>query len=205
MGEKKRSERFHFEKDRRDFIIGRGILRSILGRYLTVDPSCLQFCYGNNGKPYLVNTSGHEMICFNSSKSNGVALFAFTRDREIGVDIEQIRDIPEMDLIVEIFFSFKESNLYRSLPERKKKEAFFNCWTRKEAFIKAIGDGLYFPLDKFMVSMVPGEEARLLGIERNSKGISRWSVQGMIPACGFTAAYAVEGRRCKLLCWQWLP
>jgi len=153
--ESMRAERFHFEEDRKRFIACHGILRTILGRYLNVDPSRLQFCNGKNGKPSLVDTLGSESIRFNSSKSNGVALFAFTRGREIGVDIEHIRDIPEMEQIAERFFSVKENAAFHTLPQSKKKEAFFNCWTRKEAFIKAIGEGLYCHLDKFDVSLAP--------------------------------------------------
>jgi len=130
--ERMRAERFHFEEDRNHFIISRGILRTILGRYLSVEPDKLQFCYGKHGKPALADISGKGRICFNSSRSEGLALYAFTRDREIGIDIEHIRDIPEMEHIVEGFFSEREKVVFRSLPESKRKEAFFHCWTRKE-------------------------------------------------------------------------
>ncbi len=201
--ERMRVERFHFEKDRKRFIVCRGILRTILGCYLSVQPSRLQFCYGKRGKPALADTFGKGTIRFNISHSNGVALFAFTRDREIGVDIEKIRDIAEMDQIAERFFSARENAVFRALPKSKKKEAFFNCWTRKEAFIKAIGDGLSYPLDKFDVSLVPGEPARLLRTEGDSKGASRWSIQELNPVSGFAAAFAVEGRIRRLHCRQW--
>ena len=198
-----RAERFYFEIDRKRFIACHGILRTILGFYLGIEPSALQFCYGKNGKPALVDAFGNGTIHFNISRSEGLALFAFTRGREIGVDIEHIRDIPEMEQIAERFFSAKENGAFRTLPESKKKEAFFNCWTRKEAFIKAIGEGLSYPLDKFVVSMVPGEPARLLRIEEDSKGASRWSIQDLKPAPGYAAAFAVEGQSCPLHCWQW--
>ena len=102
-------------------------------------PDQLQFCYGKNGKPALVRKWGKGNINFNLSHSEGLALYVFTRDREIGVDIEHIRDIPEMDQIAARFFSVRENAVFRALPESKKKEAFFSCWTRKEAFIKALG------------------------------------------------------------------
>jgi 4'-phosphopantetheinyl transferase len=109
-----------------------------------------------------------------------------------------------MGPIAERFFSIKENAVFRALPESKKKEAFFNCWTRKEAFIKAIGDGLSRPLDKFDVSLVPGEPSRLLRIEGDSKAASAWTIQELKPAFGFAAAIAVEARRWQLHCWQWL-
>jgi len=193
MDERRRSERFHFEEDRRRFIIRQGILRKILGRYLGVEPSRLQFCYGKNGKPALADTFGKEKVRFNSSHSEGLALYAFTHDREIGVDVEHIRDIPEMEQITERFFSARENAVFHTLPESKKKEAFFNCWTRKEAFIKATGDGLSLPLDRFDVSLVPGEPARLLGIDGDSKTASRWLLQDLKPAPDFAAAFAVKG------------
>jgi len=203
MDERMRAERFHFERDRKRFIVRRGILRTILGCYLSIEPSRLRFCYGKNGKPALADTSGKGRIRFNLSHSEGLALVAFTRDREIGVDIEHIRDISEMEQIAERFFSVREYTVFRVLPKSKKKEAFFNCWVRKEAFTKAIGDGLSWPLDKFDVSLILGESARLLRIEGDSKGASRWSIQDLKPASGFAAAFAVEGRSGRLHCWQW--
>lgn len=201
--ERMRAERFHFERDSKCFIAGRGILRTILGSYLSVEPSRLRFCYGKYGKPALADTFGKETICFNLSKSDGVVLFAFTRDRGIGVDIERVRDISEMDEIAERFFSVRENVVFRALPESKKKEAFFSCWTRKEAFIKAIGDGFFWPLGKFDVSVAPSQPARVLRIEGDSKEASRWTIQELKSAAGFAAAFALEGRSRRLRCWQW--
>ena len=203
IDEKKRAERFHFEKDRRRFIVGRGILRAILGYYLSIEPSLVHFCYGKHGKPALTDTFGNGTIHFNMSHSQGVALFAFTRDHQIGVDIEHIRDIPEMDQIAEQFFSIAEKNVFRTLPKSKKKEAFFSCWTRKEAFVKSIGDGFTRPLDTFEISMAPGESARLLSIEGDKKGSSRWFIEDLRPAPGYAAAFAIERRSCELHCYQW--
>ena len=203
MDDRMRAEQFYFEQDRKHFIASRGIVRMILGRYLGVEPKRLQFCYGKNGKPALANTFGKGNIRFNLSHSEGIALYAFTREHEIGVDIEHIRDISEMEQIAERFFSVRENAVFRALPKSKRKEAFFNCWTRKEAFIKAIGDGLSRPLDKFDVGLVPGEPARLLRIEGDSNVASQWSIQELKLAFGFAAAFAVEGRRWRLRCWRW--
>jgi len=203
MDERMRAERFHFEEHRECFIIRRGILRTILGYYLSVEPSRLQFCYGKNEKTALADTFGKGKVHFNLSHSEGLALYAFTRYREIGVDIEYIRDVPEMKQIVERYFSAREKDVFQVLPERKKKEAFFNCWTRKEAFIKSTGDGLSWPLDRFDVSLVPGEPARLLRIDGDSKAASRWLIQDLKSAPGFAAAFAVEGRSWEVHYWQW--
>jgi len=204
IDERVRAERFHFEKDRKCFIARHGILRTILGCYLNVEPSRLQFCYGKYGKPELADTFGEGPILFNMSDSEGLALYAFTRSQEIGVDIEHIRDIPEMDQITERFFSERENAVFRSLPESKKKEAFFNCWVRKEAFIKAIGAGLHCPLDKFEVSLVPGDPANLPSIQEDSRVAFRWSMQELKPRSGFAAAFAIEDRSRQLHCWQWV-
>lgn len=203
LDERTKAQRFHFEQDRKHFIIRHGILRTILGCYLSVEASRLQFCYGKNGKPALANIFGKGKIHFNLSYSHGIALFAFAQDHEIGIDIEHVRDISEIDQIAEQFFSVTENAVFSSLPESEKKEAFFNCWTRKEAFIKAIGCGLYLPLEKFDVSVAPGEQARLLRIDGDSKRACRWTIQDLKPTSGFAAAFAVEVRRWQLHCWQW--
>lgn len=203
LDERRRAERFHFEMDRKRFIIRHGILRKILGCYLNYEPAELQFSYGKHGKPMLADTLGDGIIYFNMSHSEGLALYGFSLDREIGVDIERFCEIPEIDKIVEQLFSKKENDIFRSLPENEKKEAFFKCWTRKEAFVKAVGDGLSRFLDKFEVSVVPDEPARLLRIEGDSKRGHQWSIQDLQPAPGFVGAFAVNGRNWQLHCWQW--
>jgi 4'-phosphopantetheinyl transferase len=203
MDEKTRAERFHFEKHRKRFIVGRGALRSILGRYLSVEPNHLQFCYEDNGKPRLAEYICNGTIHFNMSHSDNLALYCFTRANEIGVDIERIRDIPEMEQIAGQFFSKRENTVFRGLPQRKKKEAFFNCWTRKEAFIKARGDGLALPLETFDVTLIPGEPARLLSLEGNPELASRWFFQDLEPTVGYAAAFALERRDCQVHCYQW--
>jgi len=186
-----RAEEYHFDYDRNCFIVRRGVLRTILSHYLSVAPSTLRFCYGRNGKPALASGFGEDNIHFNLAHSNGIALYAFTQDHEIGIDIEQIRKISEMDQIVGNLFSEGENAVFRELPESKKMEAFMNCWVRKEAFVKAIGDGLSFPLDSFEVSLVPGEPARLLKMEWSSKECCQWFLQELRPAPGYVAALAL--------------
>lgn len=197
--EQQRAERFYFERDRRYFIICRGILRSILGSYLGFEAGKLQFYYGENGKPALISQSCYETIRFNLSHSNGEALFAFTLNSEVGIDIEKIRFIPDMDQIAKRFFSGREYELFSSLPARNKKEAFFTCWTQKEAFLKATGDGLTRPLDSFMVAFATGEAAISLSIYGDKIDTPQWSFHRFTPKPGYIAAFVTEGSKRMLL------
>lgn len=201
--ERRRAERFHFEEDKKRFIVRRGILRTILGHYLNVESGRLQFCYGKNGKPALADKFGEAAIRFNMSCSEAIALYAFTSDYEIGVDIERIRDISEMEQIAKRFFSTRENAVFHTLSKSERKEAFFNFWTRKEAFLKATGDGLSRPLNRFDVTLVPGEPARLLRIEGDTEEAQHWSIQDLKPASGFAAALVIKGQIGNVNCWRW--
>lgn len=203
LDEDDRAKRFVFERDRRHFAICRGILRAIVARYLSVSADSVSFKYGTNGKPGLVDSSGNETFFFNLSHSEGLALYAFTRDQEVGVDLECMRDISELEQLAERIFSVREIEIFRSLAEGRKKEAFFNGWTRKEAFVKALGDGLSLPLDNFDVSFVLGEPAKLISIEDNSNEISGWSIQDLLPAHNYVAAFAVKSRVFETKSWRW--
>jgi 4'-phosphopantetheinyl transferase len=203
IDERARARRFRFEKDRKRFIARHGILRVILGCYLSVEPYRLRFWHGKNGKPALAHIFGKEAILFNTSDSYELALYAFTPGHEVGVDIERIRDFPEMDQIAERFFSEREKGVFRAIPENRRKEAFFRCWTRKEAFLKAIGDGLSRPLDAFDVSMAGCGRAGFLRMKGDSNGVPQWSIQELSPAPGFVAALATEGQGWQVDCWHW--
>ncbi len=201
--ERERAERFHFQKGREHFIVARGLLRAILGRYLDMQPCKLRFCYNPNGKPTLVRESGGDVLRFNVSHSHGLALYAVTGGREIGVDLEWLRPDLAHEQIAERFFSPHEVAVLSTLPRNMKPEAFFNCWTRKEAYVKAKGKGLTLPLDQFDVSLVPGEPAALLSTKWNPQEAFRWSLQQLIPGPGYVAALAVEGNHWQLKCLQW--
>jgi 4'-phosphopantetheinyl transferase len=200
--ERRKAECFHFEQDRKRFIVGRGVLRTILGLYLGTEPNRLEFCYGHHGKPYLAERFGEGALRFNLAHSYELALYAFTRGREIGVDLEYMRYMPDAEQIAASFFSARENAILHALPTSQKQEAFFNCWTRKEAYIKAIGNGLAQPLDKFDVSLAPGEPACLLNVEGAPEEASRWSLKALTPAPGYVAAMAVEGHNWRLTYWQ---
>ena len=198
-----RAGRFHLQTDRQRFIVARGLLRAILGRYLDVEPDQLRLGYGICGKPYLASMCGLNALKFNLSYSNGLALYAVTRGREIGIDLEHVRPIPEAERIAEQFFSAREKGVLRALPARLKQRAFLTCWTRKEAYIKARGDGLSLRLDRFDVSLMAGEPAVLLSAGDSSQEPSRWSLRELMPGPGYVATLAVEGSDWHLACWQW--
>ena len=142
-------------------------------------------------------------IHFNLSHSDGLIFYAFTRGLEIGVDIENIRDLADMEQITERFFSKREKADFCALPQEKRNVAFFNCWTRKEAFIKAIGQGLFYPLDDFDVSLIPGEEPKLIRIKNQSAELN-WTMKGLLPAPGYIAAVAAAAKGLQFSFYHWL-
>jgi len=201
--ERSRAMRFRFERDRKHYLAARGILRNILGAYLDRPPAVLQFAYSARGKPSLAADSESSGLCFNLSHSQGIALYALTRNREIGVDVERVRADFPCERIAERFFSPVEVSKLRSLPGSVRYEAYFNCWTRKEAYIKAIGEGLLVALDRFEVSLAPDEEAALLSVADDPQEASRWTIKNLSPAPGYVGAVAVKGRGLTLRSWQW--
>lgn len=201
--EQARAERFYFQRDREHFIVARGVLRALLGFYLNKAPECLSFRYSSHGKPALAGASGGDTVRFNLSHSHGVALYAITRGREVGIDLEYIRSDLDIAPIAERFFSRREIATLQTLPPERQRQAFFLCWTRKEAYIKAKGEGLSLPLDQFDVSLIPGEPATLLSTQSDPDEVFRWSLQELSPTPGYAAALAVEGHGFPLTCWQW--
>jgi len=201
--ELRRADRYRFERDRRRFIVARGVLRAILSRYTGVEPGQLRFRYGAQGKPQLVGETGREALRFNLSHAHELVLFAVARGRAIGVDLEYVRrDLADLEL-AERFFSPTEVAVLRALPAYARCRAFFNCWTRKEAYIKAKGGGLSIPLDQFDVTLGPGKAAALVEARWDAEEASRWSLHGMDPAPGYVAALAVQGRAWELAFWRW--
>jgi 4'-phosphopantetheinyl transferase len=167
--ERQRAGRFRFERDRRRFIVARARLRELLAARLGARPERVELVYGKNGKPALAYSSWH----FSVSHCGDLALFAFSTRGDIGIDIEEIRPLPEADAIAAQFFSPRERAAYSALAPRDRPLAFLECWTRKEALAKALGDGLSMPLDALDVSRAPG-----------------WSLHSFTPLAGFIAALA---------------
>jgi len=192
--EQLRADRFHFERDRRRYIAGRGTLRCILSDYLDLPPESLEFQYGPGGKPALSQACNPGDLRFNLSHSHTLALYAISLQQEIGVDLEHIHAVKNVETIAQRFFSRGEYETLRSLPEGQKLAAFFNCWTRKEAYIKACGDGVAQPMDRFEVSLALDEPAQLLSINGSQAEASRWHLRGFMPEPGYIAALAVEGK-----------
>jgi 4'-phosphopantetheinyl transferase len=202
--EQQRANRFIFERDRQRFITARGVLRVLLGRYLELSPETLQFSYSEHGKPQLAFPANRD-IRFNVSHSHELALYAFARSREIGVDVEHINEHRSTQAIAERFFSEREVETFLSVPRDQRVEAFFNCWSRKEAYIKGRGQGLSFSLRRFDVSLVPGSAAQLLDCrEPGNESTPKWSLKEINARPGYAAALAVEGEASwQLSCWQW--
>jgi 4'-phosphopantetheinyl transferase len=201
--EQERANRFHFLRDRDRFIIAHGALRTILGSYLNQEAHQLRFSYNPYGKPYLTDSGCLGDLRFNLSHSQGLALVAVARERDVGIDIECIRPERADGEIVDRFFSASEVAILRSLPSDVRLQGFFSCWTRKEAYIKARGEGLSFPPQSFDVSLAPGECRALVANRIDPEEVSRWSLKELFPGAGFAAAIVVEMQRWRLKCWQW--
>jgi 4'-phosphopantetheinyl transferase len=188
--ERTRAERFQFDRDRDRFIARRGLLRAVLGQYLRVDPAQIEFSYEDRGKPSPAGNVGSEPIHFSLSHSDGVALFAFTRSRPLGIDVERVRPIAEMGQVTAKFFSARENAMLNTLPAEQRIEAFFNCWTRKEAYLKATGEGIAYALPQIEVTLAPGQPAQLLSVNGDSHAARFWFLHSLAPALGFVGALA---------------
>jgi len=189
--ERHRADRFRFERDRSRYIVGRALLRCLLARYLGsgAAPENLVFEYGEFGKPMLRGGPS-----FNISHSGTVALYAFSSLAEVGIDVEIDDGDLARERIAERFFSPAEVGVLRSLPTQVQTRAFLRCWTRKEAFIKARGDGLSLALDSFDVTLAPGTPARLLRTAWSSEEPGQWCLRDLSDRkAGYVAAVAIRG------------
>jgi 4'-phosphopantetheinyl transferase len=201
--EKLRAERFRFAEGRTHFTAARGVLRDILARYTGVEAASLQFGYQASGKPFLLAGPGAGELQFNLSHSKGMGLYGVTLGRLVGVDVEFVRQGPEFSQIAERFFTPKEAEALRNCPAHLLPEAFFRCWTRKEAFIKASGEGLARGLGSFEVSIEPGDCDALLGASDDPAAAERWQLANVDAAPGFASAVAVGQRGLAFVCWDW--
>jgi 4'-phosphopantetheinyl transferase len=201
--EQMRAERFRFAHDRRRYIVAHGMMRAILADYLDMTPQQIRFVTGDYGKPALAPDQGQ--IDFNLSHSEDLAIVACTYNRELGVDIEYMRPLDEIDLIAAHFFAPAERAVLLQMAEEQKLQAFYACWTHKEAYIKAIGLGLAMPLDRFVVSLGLDEDARLLWVEDQPQEQERWQMRALTPPSGYAATILVAGTEWELTCWRWQP
>ena len=194
--ERDRARRFVFERDRDHYVVCRGALRQLLSAYLGMAPAAVAFAYGHRGKPSLKGFATPPE--FNVSHADGVAVIAVTAGSPIGVDIESVSRAVEFEALARRFFSTKEADELLSLPSATRQAAFFACWTRKEAYIKAIGDGLACPLDSFAVTLRPGEEPTFRWIATDDA--AKWTLRAFEPASGFLAAVASRAPIAHVTC-----
>jgi 4'-phosphopantetheinyl transferase len=181
--------------DRNRFIARRGLLRVILGRYLDLKPASIRFGYGPKGKPFLEDACNRDELTFNLSHSEELAIYAISRKRKIGVDVERVRPIPESDKIV--------AGLYCSTARRPDQpaKAFLDWWTRNEARLKASGDGLCRWMDSIDDSARDERPSRSNAADSHPEETVGWSFQTLVPAPGYTASVVAEGGDCHLACW----
>jgi 4'-phosphopantetheinyl transferase len=187
-----RALRFHFQRDRDRFVIVRGVLRILLSIYIRIPPEQIRLQYSTYGRPSLAPDQSDTLLDFNVSHSQELALLAFSQGQAVGIDLEYVRQDIVHEQIAEHFFSAQEVASLRALPGDLQAAAFFNCWTRKEAFIKATGEGLSRPLDQFSMSLVPDEAARLLAIQGQPEEVPKWFIQSLEPGSGYAAALVAQ-------------
>jgi len=186
-----RADRFVFDLDRLRYVACRGALRQVLGGYLGARPESLTFGYGDRGKPGLYG-AGSGQLRFNVSHAAGLAVFAVSDAGGVGVDVECMARTVDFEALASRFFSPEEAKDLLGLPEASRREAFFNCWTRKEAYIKAIGDGLACPLDSFAVTLRPGDPPAFRWIGGDAAG--DWQLWAFRPAARYIGAVATRSR-----------
>ena len=196
--ERNRSARLRFARDRRRFVAARGVLRNLLGRYLGTRPGQIRFAYNAFGKPELSPELGSRLR-FNLSHSADLALIAITTEADIGVDLEYIRPQTDHVEIARRFFSAAEVDQLNGLPSPLHPRAFFSGWTKKEAYVKACGEGLAIPFTSFSVPLATDPMHTLVDLARS------WSLYTLQPVPGYVGALAIEGAGWRLSQWQWQP
>ena len=198
-----RAERFHFERDRRRFAVSHAMVRDVLGRYLGIGPQELRFVFGAKGKPEIAEEFNSLGLKFNLSHSGEFALMGVSIKLTMGIDIEEIRPDFGGQEIAERFLSPYEVATLLSLPQHQRADAFFYCWTRKEAYIKAQGDGLSLPLDSFDVTFAPGTAPALLRVAEDPNEVARWKLYDIDSGPGYKAALMIEGKHHHLQYFDW--
>jgi 4'-phosphopantetheinyl transferase len=195
-----RASSFVYDLHRSRYLAGRLALRELLGRYLDRAPSDVRFAYNSYGKPELPG----ETPRFNIAHSDDLAVIGLTEHDRLGVDVERIRELRDVDGVARTVFSTRELDTFHELGDASKIQGFFNCWTRKEAFVKAVGEGLSHPLDVFDVTLRPGEEPQLVELEGSPARAAGWSLFDVSPMDGWVGAVAVESAKAELRHAGWL-
>jgi 4'-phosphopantetheinyl transferase len=200
--ERERAARFAFAQDRARFIVGHGMLRAILAVYLDTTPWVIQFRTNGFGKPSVGGKQAESGLHFNFSHSDGIALCAVASGRALGVDVERVRPLRSVEEIAERFFSRRECAALRAMPAALRCDAFYACWSRKEAYVKGRGMGLSLALDSFDTSLAPGEPAALLDTRGAARDSVAWTLRELLPAPGYAAALATEGEGWLVRCFR---
>jgi 4'-phosphopantetheinyl transferase len=200
-----RARRFRFAQDQRRFTIRRGLLREVLAGYLGLDPGVLRWVLGAYGKPGLAGQDHPAGLRFSCSHSAGLGLLAVARGRELGVDLECQRPLPDALQMAASCFAPREVAELRQVPEAAQLPAFYDCWTRKEAFVKALGLGLSFPLNRFAVSVAPDQPARLLEVDGDPGAAGQWTLSSVAVGPLFSAALVVQGAGLPVSGLDWSP
>ncbi len=203
-----RADRYHRQRDGARFTAARGQLREILGGYTQLNPKAVVLLVDAHGKPALAlpqaGDSSAGAPAFNVSHSAGLALLAVGCPRDlIGIDVEAIRASLEFESMARRFFAPGEVAALLALPSEQRTAAFFACWTRKEAYIKARGLGLAIPLDGFEVSLVPGDAPRLIRPTADDPHGAEWTMMKLDPGPDYAAALCVRGPVEGIRCWDW--
>lgn len=194
--EKARADKFRFRRDRLIYVLARGVLRKLLASYIGKAANQIDFEYNEQGKPSVRSASN---VKFNVSHSRDMILIGFTRKVDIGVDIEWNKRPIEIQEVAKSFFSDGEVSDLLGLPEKDQLAAFYNCWTRKEAFIKAKGGGLSIPLDQFEVSLKPDLPPRLMSVRWDQQEVAKWNMERFYIDNDYTCAVITDS---KDLTWQ---
>ena len=195
--ERDRAEKFHFDRDRRLFIASHAAVRAILARYLDTLAADIEFIAGVNGKPSLALAWAASGIEFNLSHSHQAALFAVSRKCQVGVDIEFVKCDSAFDDVAGRFFTPREVSALRALPSALRRQAFYKCWTSKEAFLKAKGTGLSGKLDEVEIYHESGQNVRI------HAAVAGWSLSALAPGPGYEAALVAQGAPARLRLYRW--
>jgi 4'-phosphopantetheinyl transferase len=200
-----RAARYRSAEVGRRFVACRGQVRQILAAYLNEQPALLRFHQGPQGKPALDLAQNAADLRFNVTNSKDLALCAVVLRHEIGIDVEFVRAERDLDTLAERFFAKREVDELRALPEPDRLNAFYHCWTRKEAVLKAVGTGLAFPLGQIVVSIDGTDPARVVSFAGDPAASANWWLAHLEPASGYLGAVAAPVPTLMPICWQWTP
>lgn len=203
--EQKRAQEFYFPKDQSSFIVGRGMLRTILAHYLEIDPTNIQINYGKYGKPFLGSNRIMSDIQFNLSHSENMVVIAVSLGRNVGVDIEKIRNLSDLDKLIATICSQREKDHFKQLTDVEKILSLFRCWTRKEAYLKAISTGMNKPMDQLTVSLESGDRGQVFTIYDDLKGYSQYMLKSIPSITGYEAALCAKKLPCTIHYSWWQP